>query len=175
MGRMFDDDRVGQAPLLHPLLQYECDAATVGENRNQGDIVALGHVRQVERQPRAHHDGISTVLAGDPHIVRVCIDRFHHVDGQHAAPFAQGAGRVNLACQRGEIGAFERRTIRIRPAQIDQIGVMMAQVNAGDRAKCALTRDAASQPVRRNANAHAALNDRQQRVAADDQRCKGMR
>ena len=173
--RMLDHDRVGQAPLLHPLLEHERNAAGVGQNRDQGDIVVSRHIGQVERQTGTHHDRIRAAFAGDPHIVRLGIDRLHHVDGNHAPPFAQGAGCVDLARQRREIGSLERRTVGVGAAHLHQIGVMVTQIDAGDRAKRALAGYAAGEPVGGNADAHAALDDWQQRAAADHQRGKGMR
>jgi len=175
VGRMFDHDGIGQTAFFHPLLQHQRDTAAIGQNRDQCDIVGLGHVRQVERQARAHDDRVSAVLAGDAHIVCLRIDCLHHIDGNHAAASGERFGGVNFASQRGEVRLFERGPIRRLPAKFDQVGMVMAQVDARDGAECALAGDAACQTVSRDADAHAALYDRKQRAAADNKRGKRVR
>ena len=43
------------------------------------DREILRHVRQIEREPRAHHDGVRAAFAGLPDVVRVRRNRLHYV------------------------------------------------------------------------------------------------
>ncbi|ABA50512.1 hypothetical protein BURPS1710b_2316 [Burkholderia pseudomallei 1710b] len=172
-GRMLDHDRIGQTPFLHPLLQHERDAAAVRQDRDQRDVVPLRHVRQIERQARAHHDRVRAELACDAHIVGVRAHRLHHVDRDHAAPLAPRLRALDLARERLEVRRLHRLAIRMLLAALDQIGMVMAQVDARDRAERAFARDASGEPMRGDADAHPALHDGQQRTAADHQRRKG--
>ena len=57
--RMLDHDGVRQSSLARPFLQHDSDAACVRQDRNQRDIgIAFGQFRQIQWQPRAHHDGL---------------------------------------------------------------------------------------------------------------------
>jgi hypothetical protein len=93
------------------------------------------------------------------------IDGLHDVHGDHAVAVGQPARGLDLAAQRDQIGLRERFVTRIGAALLDEIGVMVAQVDTRDGAERALARNAAREPVRGNADAHAALHDGQQLTA----------
>jgi hypothetical protein len=138
------------------------------------DIDAGGHIGQIERQTGTHDDGVGAFLAGRAHIVGVGAHGLHDVHGDHAVAAGELARSGDLAAERDQVRACERFVRVIFAAFIGEVGVMMAQVDARDGAERAFARDTAREPVSRNADAHAALHDRQQLTPADDERRERM-
>ena len=162
IARVFDHDRVRQTILAHPFFQYDVCAARIrqdGDQRHVGKIPR--HVGQLERQARAHHNGVRAALACLAHICGMRIHRLHYVNRNRATPSRQRECAADLAIQCDEIGLIERGLVAAAVRRSEQIGVMMAQIDAGYRAHRAKFRDRAGQPVRRDADTHAALDDRQ--------------
>ena len=165
--RVLDDDGVGEALFAQPFPEHDTHASHVGQDRHQSDVrKILRQVRQVERQPRAHHDGVGAAGATLPHIGRILGDRFHHVDRDSAAAVRDFERHPDFTVERDQVESVEFVLVGASFGTLEKIGVMMAQVDAGNGAERACARDGAGQPVRRDAHAHAALHDRQQRAAA---------
>ena len=164
---VLDDDGVGEALFAQPFPEHDTHASHVGQDRHQSDVrKILRQVRQVERQPRAHHDGVGAAGAALPHIGRILGDRFHHVDRDSAAAVRDFERHPDFTVERDQVESVEFVLVGASFGTLEKIGVMMAQVDAGNGAERACARDGAGQPVRRDAHAHAALHDRQQRAAA---------
>ncbi|MNY41675.1 hypothetical protein D3C86_1765070 [compost metagenome] len=123
-----------------------------------------GQFGEVERQAGAHDDGIRATVARLPDQRRVGADGLHHVDGDHPLPARQRLRRAHLAVKRDEVGVFDRGLVASGGAG-HQVGVMVAQVDAGDGAHGVVAGHGAGEPVRGYAHAHAALHDRKQLAA----------
>jgi hypothetical protein len=168
VARMLQHDRIRQAFLAHPLAQQQAHAARVGQDGNQRDLPeARGELRQVERQSRAHHHRLRAALAGLAHVVRVLRDRAHHVHRDQAAALRERERRAHLPVERLEVGGVDRALVARAAGALHEVGMQAAQVDARDGADGPEARHAAGEPVRGHADAHAALDDRQQPPAAD--------
>ncbi|MCY1359143.1 hypothetical protein D9M69_457000 [compost metagenome] len=166
MGRVLDHDGIGQPALLHPAAQHQADAARLGQDRDQRHLgVAGGQLGQVQRQPGAHHDGIGAAFARLAHQRGVRAYRLHHVDGDQPAAFRQRARGADLAVECLQVGGFDARLVAPATGARHQVGVVVAQVDAGDGAHAVFACHCAGKPVRRDADAHAALHDGQQAAA----------
>ena len=159
---MFDNDGVGQAVLAQPFFQHDAGAAHIRQNRHQGHVRKIPrHVGKIERQSRTHHDGMGTALAGLAHIGRMRVYRLHHVDCDGAPTLRQQECLLDLAIEGNQVYLIECGFVTLTLGLRQQIRVMMTQIDAGDGAHCTMARHRAGEPVRRDADTHAALNDRQ--------------
>ena len=175
VARMLDDDRVRPASLARPFLDHELDAARVRQDRNQRDVGMVGgEIGKVERQSRAHDDRVDAARAGLAHAQRVVADGAHDVDGDDAAAAGERLRRADLAVERRHVGGRDGGLVGARFRR-HQIRMVAAQVDAGDRADRAQSGDGAGEPMRGNADAHSALDDRQRLAAANHQRRKRLR
>ena len=169
--RVLDDDGVGQAALLFPLAHHQLDAAQVRQDWNQGDLrVIAAQLGQVQRQACAHHDGVDPRNQCLAHIVFVFAHGPHDVDRDHAPAAGQLAGPRDLTVERLQIGGVHPRPGIGLPRHVGgaghQVRVMPAQVDRGDGSDAAQAGHGAREASGRDADAHAALNDRQQGLAA---------
>jgi hypothetical protein len=166
VARMFDHDGVGQAVLVQPFLEHDTAAARIGQYGNQRNAREIfRHVGKIERQTGAHHDGVRTALARLAHISGVRADGLHHVYRNRTVVLRKGERTPDFAVQRDEIRLIEPGFVAAAIGCGQQVRVMMAQIDAGDGAHRAELRHRTRQPVRRDADAHAALHDRQQCAA----------
>ena len=160
--RIFNHDGVWQTIFAHPFFQYQRDTAHVGQNRNQRNFGGVcGQFRQVQRQTCTHNYCVDAAGTGLAH--RRCIFGYsaHDINGQHAIAIGQRACRFDFAIQCNHVDAVDQflvaRTVCLR----HQIWVMAAQIDAGNGPDCAEFCYGTRQSVRRDTNAHAALDDRQ--------------
>jgi hypothetical protein len=176
--RMLDHDGIGHALLAFPLAHHELHATRVGQDgHQQGLRVVAGQVGQVERQTRANHHRVDAALEGPRHGMAVFADRAHHVDGEQAAIAGECTRRADFARQRlevgfidGPLGGCRRRSAGGQFAGLfHQVGIEAPQVDRRDRAHRPQRGHAAGQAVRRDADAHAALNDGQEAAATQRQ------
>ncbi|NKA06340.1 hypothetical protein GO307_04618 [Ralstonia solanacearum] len=157
---VLDHHGIGQPRLLHPALEHHAHAARIGQDRDQRDLGMLGrHLRQIERQPRAHDDRIGAALARLPHQRGMRFHGLHHVHGDQAVALATLARSADLAVQRDQVGGIDGRLVVRLLGGGGQVGMVVAQVDAGDGADAALACHGPGQPVCRNAHAHPALHD----------------
>jgi len=139
-----------------------------GKNRNQRDIgMVLGQLRQIERQPRSHHDRLRARGAGLAHVGRMRVHGLHHVH-RHQPLAARNCQRSpDLAVKRDQVQAIELVLVAAVLRLFDQVGVMVPQIDARDRAHRTRSRHRAREPVGRHAHAHATLHDGQKAMAAN--------
>jgi len=160
---MLDDDGIRQFFLAHPFFQHDAHAACVRKYRNQGDTGKVtGQVGQVKRQARAHDDRVGAAHAGLAHVGGMRSDRFHDVDGNRAVAGGDIQGHADFTVQGDEIELVQHITVPASGGSLQQVRVMVAQVYARYRAQSAERGDIPGQPVRGNADTHAALDDGQQ-------------
>jgi hypothetical protein len=163
VARMLDHDRIGQAVFAHPFLHHDLHAAGVGQDRDQRNAgMACRHVRQVEGQSRAHHDRVGAAFAGLAHISSVLAHRLHHVHRDRAASLGQHQRLSYFAVQRDQVDAIDGRLVAGDHRLRQQIGMVVAQVDARHGADRAHARHAPGEPVRGDAHAHSALDNGQQ-------------
>jgi hypothetical protein len=96
-------------------------------------------------------------------------DGAHHVHGNQSAALRDFLRRADLAVERHQVRALDRRAVAQLVGVLHEVGMVAAQVDAGDRADAGCVRDGAGEPVGGNADAHAALDERQHGAAADMQ------
>lgn len=172
--RVLDDDGIRHAAAAQPLAHRHGDAARVGEDGDEPDAgVVRRELRQVARQPRAHHEGLCAALAGLAHVRGVFGDRAHDVDRDHAAPAGDRERRAHLAVQRGEVGAVDRRLVPAAVGGGHQVGMEAAQIDRREGFRRAVRPDGAGQAMGGHAHAHAALHDGQQIAAEQSKRRQG--
>ncbi|MCY1536892.1 hypothetical protein D9M68_723660 [compost metagenome] len=160
---MFDHDGVGQPALLHPFLQHRGHAARLRQDGHERDLGEVGgHLGQVQRQAGAHHDGLGAAFARLAHQGGVVAHGFHDVHGDQTAALGRVEGRAHFAVQRFQVGAVYQFAVMAPFGLFEQIGVVMAQIDAGNGAHGVLAGNRAGQAVGGYADAHAALDDGQQ-------------
>ena len=170
VARVLDHDGVGQAALALPLLQHQPDGARFRQDRDQRDLgIVRGELGQVEREPRADHDGVRAARAGLAHVARVLRHGAHDVHGDQAAAAGDLARGADFAVERGQVGALDRRLVARVARRAHEVRVVAPQVDARDGADAVLARDRGGKAVRRDAHAHAALHERAHPPAADRQ------
>ncbi len=174
---MLDHDGVGQALLALPLAHDERDPARVRQDRHQQGLrVVACQVGQVERQARTDHDRVDPGLERGGDRRGIGRHRAHHVDRQQPAALREMARRGDLAAQRLEVGLVDHGLERLARREAGraghQVGVMPAQVDRRDRPHRPERGHAAGQAVGRHADAHAALDDRQQVASAQVHRAQ---
>jgi hypothetical protein len=163
MAGMLDHHGVGQPAFLHPLLQHCGHAARFRQDGNQRDLGKIrGHLGQVQRQARAHHDGLGAALAGLAHQGGVVPHGLHDVHRDQAAALRRVQRGAHFAVQRFQVGAVDEVSVMAPFGLFEQIGVVMAQIDAGNGAHGVLAGDGAGQAMGGYADAHAALDDGQQ-------------
>ena len=105
-------------------------------------------------------------LATLPDVGRVLRDGLHHVHRDRALACGEFERHADFAVQRSQVQPVERvlvfAVLRLR----EQVGMVVAQVHAGDGPDGAEFRDVAGQAVGGHAYAHAALHDGQQAAPA---------
>ena len=129
-----------------------------------------GEVRQVERETGADDDRIGAARAGLPDVIGVAGHRTHHVDCEHAAAFGQRARTRDFAVERDQVRAVDRGPVATVLRFAHEVGMVPAEIDRRDRADGAVAGDRSREPVCGYADAHAALHDRQQLAATNDQR-----
>ncbi len=179
--RVFDDDRIGQALLALPFAHDQRNAARIRQDRHQrGARVLGGELGQVQRQAGTDDHRVDAGFERGADLRGVLGDRAHDVDGKQPEAAGELARAGDLAAQRFEVGGVDRglglglglradargQALRAR----HQVGVVAAQVDRAERADTAKRGDAAGQPVRRHAHAHAALDDGQHAAPGQPQR-----
>jgi hypothetical protein len=174
MRRVLDDDGAGQAALALPFLPQQGHAAGVGQDGDQRGLrVVLGQLGQVQGQAGADDHGVDALLQRSANRGGVVGHRTHDVHGQQAAAAGDGPRALDLARQGLLIRLLDDGllllTVRQTKAARHQIRVMAAQVHRGDGSPGSFRRHGARQAVRRNAHAHAALHDGQQRASCQIQ------
>ncbi|MNV60699.1 hypothetical protein D3C71_1531730 [compost metagenome] len=92
---------------------------------------------------------------------------FHDVH-RHQAPALRRVQRgAHFAVQRKQVDAVDQVAVIALVGSFKQVGMVVAQINAGDGAHRVLAGHGARQPMRRHADAHAALHDGQQLATAE--------
>ncbi len=172
--RVLDHDRIRQAVLAQPFLEHDADAARFREDRDQCDLrEVLRHVREVEREPRAHYDGVRAAFAGLPDVLRVRRNRLHYVDRDRAAPLGGGERHPDFPVERDQVQPVQRVLIAAFLRALQEIGVVVAQLHAGNGAQRAHSRNGPGETVCRDPDSHAALHHREQGAAAQRPAWKG--
>ena len=173
---MLDDNRIRHPVLAQPATQHDRHAARIRQDRDQCDIGKVGaHLRQVERQAGAHDDGIGSGFARLAHQCGVLIHRLHHVDGNRTATAGLFLRETNLAIEGDQVQPVQHGAVAHVLALGHQVGVVMPQVDRGNCAERVFTRHGGNKPVRRYADAHAALDNGQEIAPPQMQRAQTVR
>jgi len=108
------DDRIGESALAHPLTQQDLNATLLGEDGDQGHVVPLSQLREIERQSGPHHDSVGPADTGLADEIGIVVECAHDIDRNEGRGPGNGARRLDLAIQGLEI-AIEHR-VRIPAA-----------------------------------------------------------
>src|SRR5690606_31898101 len=122
MARMLDDHGGGQAALFKPFFQHDAHAARFGQNGDERDFLVVGcHVGQVDRQARAHDNGVRAAFASLFYQGGMVTYRFHDVDGDEPPPAGALAGSADFAVERHAVGLVDggdRKSTRLNSSHV---------------------------------------------------------
>lgn len=129
-----------------------------------------GEIGQIQRKTGAHDQGICTRCQCLSYVVLVGREGLHDIDRDQPIAIGNGPGACDFTVKRLEIrGIQEGATIRAMggiAGAIHEIGMQSTQVNRGHRTDGAQAGHRTGQSAGRYSHAHAALNDRNKRLAA---------
>ncbi|MNT26598.1 hypothetical protein D3C72_1621840 [compost metagenome] len=91
----------------------------------------------------------------------------HDVHGHQAASLRRVQRGAHFAVQRFAVGGVDRVPVIAFFGLFHEIGVVMAQIDAGNGAHCVLAGNRAGQAMGGYADAHAALHDGQQLASGE--------
>ena len=167
---MFDHDGIRQTRFTQPFLEYDADATRVGKNRNQRDIrVRSGQVRQVKWQARTDHDCAHTGFARLTHVGGIFRDCPHNIYGNQAISTGNLSCRVYFTIDGKQIHPVNEILVAAFCRLRHQVGMMAPQIHARQRTDGAGSGNVPGKPMRGDADAHTALNNRQQCFSLDAQ------
>ena len=173
--RVLDHHGIGQAPALFPLLDQQLNATRIRQNGDKRSLgVILGQIGQIQRQTRAHHQGIDFGFKRGLDVFGIRPQRLHDVDGNQATAFGDLARAVDFPAKRRHVGSVDDALGRWNVFRLfqwmgffHQIRMQPPQIDGRDGAHGAHGRHGTGQPASRNPHAHATLHHRQQALAAN--------
>ena len=173
--RVFQHDRVGHPLLTFPLANDQLHAARVREDGDQCGLRMIGReIGQVQRKPGADNHRVDAGLQRTCNVRGVVADSTHDVHRQQPSIPGDAPRRGDFTIEGFEVAGVDGR-LRVGAdtegaRARHQVGVVATQVDGAERADRAGGGHVPREAVRRHADAHAALDDRQQRVALEAQR-----